>query len=1001
MKYRFLFLMGLILTNVQAQNVDSLATKQVDSLILVSRKWTEQKEFEKAMEANQAAMQIVSNIFGKESPAFASVAFNTGRINYFMEKPNEAETWYRQSIQIRKRVSGKMNLDYVKTASNLADICRIKAKYQEANSLYLEADSIATLLLGKINPIRLSILGNLGHLYELMGYFEKEILIRQESAKISDAIFSSNSTEYAASLNSLGNVYHFLGDDASAEEYYRKALALYLNLEGKVSMQYVGSLINLATITNGWGGYDKGVPMLEEAREILENKLQDTHNDFYRNCLGNLMIGYQALGKLEKATELCKLRLQIFQEMVGRTHPKIADELSSLAGLYRISGRYSDADSLYKESISIFERVEGNSDTKLIVPLMGLAMVSIEKNELSKAEAYALEANQMLIKVSKRMRGNYISNLFMLAELQERLGKSSEAERSFNMACSEVRDQLRTYSAYQSEKVLETCRMAYSTRLSYINTIIFYRNLKKQDLGTLPSVSYNQGLFEKGFLLSAASHLIQTSSQNPEFASLFEQLKGVRRQLYRDYSNNISDNQQTRELEEKADLLEKELTRKISSYGEAFQPIKWQMVQKALQPGTAAIEFVHFLNYQNNRSGDAVYGAMLLLPENNQPHFIPLFEEKYLDSLLNTKSDRKSDYVNSLYTLADRGVIAIEAPKKSLYDLIWKPLEKELTGIKTIYFSPSGLLHRINLDAIPISETETLADNYQLIELYSTRQLVIPTKVKIAKNDAVLFGGIQYTQDSTLQNNEPLLASISRGEVSFNSIDSTLRGGNWNYLAGTEREVNSIEKIMQTAGIQTTLKKGYQATEESFKNIGANNSASPRILHIATHGYFFPDPKDQLKASGLSSQNESVFKISDHPMLRSGLIMAGGNAAWQGKNTLEGKEDGILTAYEISQMNLSNTELVVLSACETGLGDIQGNEGVYGLQRAFKIAGAKYLIMSLWQVPDKQTSMLMTTFYKKWLEDKMAIPDAFNAAQKELRDIGLDPYQWAGFVLVE
>ena len=137
-------------------------------------------------------------------------------------------------------------------------------------------------------------------------------------------------------------------------------------------------------------------------------------------------------------------------------------------------------------------------------------------------------------------------------------------------------------------------------------------------------------------------------------------------------------------------------------------------------------------------------------------------------------------------------------------------------------------------------------------------------------------------------------------------------------------------------------------------------------------------------------------------MIRSGLILAGGNYAWQtGKPFRDGLEDGILTAYEISQMNLSNTELVVLSACETGLGDIQGNEGVYGLQRAFKIAGVKYIIMSLWQVPDKQTSMLMTTFYKKWLEEKMSIPDAFHAAQKELRDIGLDPYQWAGFVLVE
>ena len=129
--------------------------------------------------------------------------------------------------------------------------------------------------------------------------------------------------------------------------------------------------------------------------------------------------------------------------------------------------------------------------------------------------------------------------------------------------------------------------------------------------------------------------------------------------------------------------------------------------------------------------------------------------------------------------------------------------------------------------------------------------------------------------------------------------------------------------------------------------------------------------------------------------------MAGGNNAWKGVPTSVGEEDEILSAYEISQMNLSNTELVVLSACETGLGDIQGNEGVYGLQRAFKIAGVKYLIMSLWQVPDKQTSILMITFYKKWIEDKMEIPQAFHAAQKELRELGLDPYQWAGFVLVE
>ncbi len=152
----------------------------------------------------------------------------------------------------------------------------------------------------------------------------------------------------------------------------------------------------------------------------------------------------------------------------------------------------------------------------------------------------------------------------------------------------------------------------------------------------------------------------------------------------------------------------------------------------------------------------------------------------------------------------------------------------------------------------------------------------------------------------------------------------------------------------------------------------------------------------------LSSEREPVFRLSDHPMIRSGLVLAGANYAWRtGKPLREGVEDGILTAYEISQMNLSNTELVVLSACETGLGDIQGNEGVYGLQRAFKIAGVKYLVMSLWQVPDQETSIFMTAFYRHWLENKKSIPDAFRTTQQEMRERFINPYQWAGFILVE
>jgi CHAT domain-containing protein len=256
-------------------------------------------------------------------------------------------------------------------------------------------------------------------------------------------------------------------------------------------------------------------------------------------------------------------------------------------------------------------------------------------------------------------------------------------------------------------------------------------------------------------------------------------------------------------------------------------------------------------------------------------------------------------------------------------------------------------------------------------------------------------------------------SAVNRGkevhsELKFINQDTTLRGTNWYPLKATEYEIKTIQNLLIKSGQKAKVLSKFTGTEESFKNISVL-SKSPKLIHLATHGYFFPDSRAINKNSLISpgadvngsvKKQESVFQASEHPMLRSGLIMSNGNQGWKGK-IQEGAEDGILTAYEISQMDLSNTELVVLSACETGLGDIKGNEGVYGLQRAFKIAGAKYIIMSLWQVPDKQTSQLMIAFYKNWLNKKMSIPRAFHAAQKELRKAGLDPYQWAGFVLVE
>ncbi|MBK9963074.1 MAG: CHAT domain-containing protein [Saprospiraceae bacterium] len=689
---------------------------------------------------------------------------------------------------------------------------------------------------------------------------------------------------------------------------------------------------------------------------------------------------------------------ELTEKALGKSHSSYADCIHYLAKVYHIKGDLPKAETHYRLAEEIIQGGELKFSLDYAEIEHSLGEFYLSTHDFQMAESKFLNSAEIQSKILGDRSDTYGLSLSSLALACEALGKFQETEKMLDKASAIKRKSLSNAQSFLSQKELTNFTATFQQDGFQLASFLYSRHAHNKNYNVLAAQHYNYTLFYKGYILSSAARLNNVISNSEQGKQIQLKLKGYSRRLVAEYAKPVSEQRGVTDLEKKVNDTEKELVRVLFGFGDPIKQVDWKDVTAQLKPTEAAVEFIHFKYLSNAKSDSILYGALILKSGSIHPQFVPLFEEKSLDSLLHSKSDRKADYVNSLYTLEDRGAVAIQASKKTLYEMIWKPLEEELSGIKTIYFSPSGLLHRINLDAIPINETETLADRFSLIELNSTRQLVIPTQIKNLGNDAVLYGGIQFELDSTFQHDEPMLASRSRGELSFSSVDPTLRGGSWNYLAGTDREVNSIEKILQTSGLQTSLKKGYSATEESFKNIGANNSASPRILHIATHGYFFNDPKTKNESS---LNTDPVFKISDHPMLRSGLIMAGGNAAWQGKQTLEGREDGILTAYEISQMNLSNTELVVLSACETGLGDIQGNEGVYGLQRAFKIAGAKYLIMSLWQVPDKQTSLLMTTFYKKWLENKMTIPDAFHAAQKELREIGLDPYQWAGFVLVE
>jgi CHAT domain-containing protein len=295
--------------------------------------------------------------------------------------------------------------------------------------------------------------------------------------------------------------------------------------------------------------------------------------------------------------------------------------------------------------------------------------------------------------------------------------------------------------------------------------------------------------------------------------------------------------------------------------------------------------------------------------------------------------------------------------------------------VKKIAYSPAGKLYSISFNALATADSgKLLIDKYQLDQYGSTREVALrETVAPIKPANITLFGNADFSLDSQqLMRRKTVKLKDSSFAVATHHLPSRgVNGVAWGTLSGTGAEIKKISDLFKKNKLQST---SYTKSSASEDNLKALDNKSPQILHIATHGYFLPALPGNFNQKDIAYSNP--FNSSENPLLRTGLVLAGANYAWSGRKPIEGVEDGIATAYEISQLNLSNTELVVLSACETGLGDIKGSEGVYGLQRAFRMAGAKKLIVSLWQVPDKETAELMTAFYSYWMKGN-AIPGCF------------------------
>ena len=756
--------------------------------------------------------------------------------------------------------------------------------------------------------------------------------------------------------------------------------------------------IDLAAVYGAVNDYQSSASMLQ----LVKTKFEEDGNLGYEyaRCLGNLAVASMGLQHRLEASIYLETSLDILTGLESVRAEEIATAYGSLIQCYNEMGNNTEALDAFERATQYLQQCNNKSVAAQVYNNAGVIyMNSGQYDNAYNAFSFAV----------KNVGGNPISPIchFNLAYIE------------YMMADSGFKSHSEVFSKKLYSDVLANfIFLSEDQRLTYWNNVGALLNgynkflSLEEDESIYTGTIYDNSLFSRGLLLRMSNYVTDeiTRSMTTDSQDKLSQIAEYKNLIA---SGNVSPDSASY-YQGLVIRLEKELMRDNLKYDALSKTFltSWKDVKKHLRKGEAAIEFIRLpIIDGNNFSGENEYAALILTSRSKYPELVRLCHEDSITTLLetpdglmriNNETARNKHYRAYLYgngtyryRIGKSKPIYIETVGQSLYNLLWSGIDDKLNGIERIYYSPTGALSSISFGALT-SDSISLGDRYDLRLVSSTYEVVLPHEDNDRITNSVLYGGIQYDADETALVTESrsyqrdnLMAS--RG-LDMTSADRSAM----EYLKATLPESQMIQHKLDSVGISARLITGIQANEESFKSLSGH---SPQLLHIATHGFFLSSPKE-IQSSEFLANVSGNFPQNQQTMLRSGLLFAGANRVLTGLDIIDGIEDGVLTAEEISRLNLGNTNIAVLSACETGLGVDAASEGVFGLQRAFKLAGVKTLVMSLWKVPDEATSNLMQLFYDNWLSG-MDKHEAFKKAQLQIKQQYPNPYYWAGFVMLD
>jgi CHAT domain-containing protein/Tfp pilus assembly protein PilF len=940
-------------------------------------------------------VQLRARLGAKEKGQLArATALNAQVVRLYQQgRAAEALAPARQALALRKAVLGEDHPDCAASRNNLASLYQALGDYARARPLYERARDLYKLALGEGHPDYANSLNNLASVYKDAGDYARARPLLEQARDVYKAALGERDPRYAQSLNNLANLYQHLGEYARARRLYERARDLSRATLGEKHPDHANSLNNLAALYKEMGDLVRARPLFEQARAIYKAALGEKHPT-YANSLNNLALLSHHLGDHGRARRLFEQALDIHKALLGERHPSYANSLNNLALLYQDLGDHGRARRLHEQALAITKELLGEKHPDFAQSLNNLASLYQDMGNYARARPLYEQARDLIKSALGPKHPHYAHSLNNLATLHDFQGKPARATSLCADALAILQGHVdRTFGVLSARQRLEL--------LGRLRTSLDYRLSLATRHPEAGQEAYPAVLFWKGLAASRQAEE-RLAQDRPALQERWQQLREARAGLARLSANppppaGLPDwRRRFAELERRKDDLEAKLADASAAYRRLHKrrALTGKRVGKSLPPRTALVDFLVFRHGRPSRTRKGRFDveervlAFVVRPDHD-PVCVQLGSATVLERLV-------GGWRRPL--TADSPGPPDPSAAQGLRRRLWQPLEKHLGGARTVLIAPDGFLCGLPFAALPGKKPGTYLLEEVSIGYVGSGRHLLEMADKQEKSGAGLLA----------------VGDLAYGKAARRREVDAFAGRflPWEVLPGTRSEVERAARLFRSAFRRAraprllTGAKGDKAALLSALQPG--KGARWRWLHLATHGYFEPprsavplpalagwaasvgaapgglgplqalsallaaeDPEARGQQGSFDLSGQTARTYERNPLLLCGLVLAGANES----------EDSLLSAEEVSSLDLRGCELAVLSACETGLGKVAGGQGVLGLQRAFHAAGARALVSSLWSVSDAATSVLMEEFYKNLWQKKMTKLEALRQAQ--------------------